>query len=63
MSATIHRLLMTISAIAGGLGGLIAINPPGSISTDAGGWLAFAAGAIALIANTIRVQWGKDALA
>lgn len=61
MTATLHRLLMTISAIAGGLGALIAINPPGDLSTDAGGWIAFAAAAIALVANTIRTQWGKDA--
>lgn len=56
MTATIHRVLATISGIASGLGGLIAM--PGfdilNIPAEAGAVLALIAGAVAIVSTQIR---------
>lgn len=59
MSTTIHRVLMTIGGIAGGLGGLFALpeNATLGIPPQAGAIAAIIAGACIVVANTIRANW------
>ena len=62
MTATIHRTFMTLAGICAGVGGLMAgtETAPLGIPPEAGAWLAFAAGALTIVATSIRANWPSD---
>jgi len=59
MTATIHRLLMTIGSIAAGLGGILATPDfePLNIPAEAGVVCTLVAALVMLVANTVRANW------
>jgi len=59
MTATIHRILMTIGSIAAGLGGIVAMPDfePLGIPAEAGAILALVSAVVMLVGNTIRANF------
>ncbi len=59
MTATIHRVLMTVAGVCAGVGGLMAGADAAPLGIDpvVGAWLAFVAGVATVVATAIRANW------
>ena len=62
MTANIHRILVTVSSIAAGFGGIVGLPENGALGIDpqVGAALSLFAAGCAIVATAIRANWTTE---